>query len=200
MRRLVLASASPSRRALLEYAGLAPEVVVSDVDEEGVDHLPATEAVAALARRKGAAVAERLRAADGDPPIVLACDSMLEVAGEAWSKADQPAEVIRRWRLMSGRTGRLHTGHFGTDLATGVTVERTDSTLIRFGRPTDAQIEAYAATPESRRVAGPFTLEGRSAPWVDSIDGNPGSVTGISLPVVASILAEMGVEITDLWT
>ena len=202
-RRLILASASPARRWLLESAGLTPEVVVSDVDEGGTGHLPATEAVAALARRKGLAVAARLAEA-GSPaapaPLILACDSMLEFGGETWGKADSAEEVIRRWKALRGSTGLLHTGHFLLDPSTAVEAAETDTALVRFGSPSDTEIAAYAATEESRRVAGPFTLEGYSSPWIDSIDGNYGTITGISLVVLRRLLAAAGVEIVELWS
>lgn len=201
-RRLILASASPARRWLLESAGLAPEVVVSDVDEDGTGHLPAPEAAAALARRKGRAVASRLETAGApaDPPLIVACDSMLEFGGETWGKADSAEEVIRRWKAMRGSTGLLHTGHFLLDPSTRFEAAETDTALVRFGSPSDAEIAAYAATDESRRVAGPFTLEGYSAPWIDSIDGNYGTITGISLVVLRRLLAAAGVEIVELWS
>ena len=198
-RRLILASASPARRYLLESAGLAPEVVVSHVDEDGTDHLPACEAVAALAHRKGRAVAERVAAGPGDPPLIVACDSMLEFGAETWGKADSEEEVVRRWKALRGATGLLHTGHFLLDTASGRALDEVDTALVRFGRPSDAEIAAYARTEESRQVAGPFTLEGRSAPWIDSIDGNYGTITGISLVVLRRLLTGIGVELTDLW-
>ena len=194
-RRLVLASASPARRYLLESAGLTPEVVVSHVDEDGTDHLPAAEAVAALARRKGRTVAARVTGA----PLVVACDSMLEFGAETWGKADSEEEVVRRWKALRGSTGLLHTGHFLIDTDSGREVEETDTAVVRFGRPSDDEIAAYARTPESRQVAGPFTLEGRSAPWIDSIDGNYGTITGISLVVLRRLLARLDIELTDLW-
>jgi septum formation protein len=49
-------------------------------------------------------------------------------------------------------------------------------------------------------VAGPFTLEGRSAPWVDTIDGNYGTITGVSLPLLRRLFADLDVEIIDLWS
>ena len=196
MRRLVLASGSPARRWLLESAGLSPEVVVSHVDEDGTDHLSPDEAVAALAQRKGRAVATRL---DGPPALILACDSMLEFGTERWSKAASPDEVVRRWRLLRGGRGYLHTGHYLLDVATGREETRTDTAVVSFGSPTDEEIEAYAATPEALQVAGPFTLEGRSAPWIDSIEGNYGTVTGVSLSLVRRMLAALHVPMTDLW-
>lgn len=196
MRRLILASGSPARRALLEGAGLRPEVQVSHVAEDGVQDLTPYAAVAVLARRKGEAVAQRPQAAGA---LVVACDSLLEFEGETWGKADSVDEVVRRWKRLRGSTGRLHTGHYLVDTATGAHVEEADTALVRFGRPSDQEIEAYAGTSESRQVAGPFTLEGRSAAWIDSIEGNYGTITGISLPVLRRLLHQLGVELIDLW-
>jgi nucleoside triphosphate pyrophosphatase len=196
VRRLVLASASPARRFLLENAGLAPEVVVSHAVEDGTDHLRPADAVAELARRKGRTVAEQL-----DPPdaLVLACDSMLEFAGECWGKVSSPEEVVARWRRLRGGRGLLHTGHYLLDAADGREAMRTDTAVVHFGRPDDDEIAAYAATAESLQVAGPFTLEGRSAPWIDAIEGSYGTITGVSLAVVRELLGQLGVRLVDLW-
>jgi septum formation protein len=200
-RRLILASASPARRQLLEWAGLSPEIAVSHVVEDGVDPLPPRDAVLVLAERKARAVAEAsVRGPEEDPPIVVGCDSMLEFEGEAWGKPSAPAEVIERWRRLRGRQGLLHTGHFVIDTSINSTAAATDSAVVRFGVPDDREIEAYSRTDEALEVAGPFTLEGRSAPWIESIDGNYGTITGISLPVLRRLLAAVNVEIIDLWS
>lgn len=174
---------------------------VSDVAEDGVDHLRPVDAVATLARRKGQAVAARLgQTTDGDDrPLVVACDSLLEFEGEAWGKAATPAEVITRWRRLRGGTGLLHTGHFLVDVASGAEAAATDTAVVHFGQPSDREIEAYAGTGEALQVAGPFTLEGRSAPWIDSIEGSYGTITGISLAVLRQLLAGFGIELVDLW-
>ena len=196
MRRLILASASPARRFLLETSGLRPEVMVSHADESGTDHLPARDAVAELARRKGRAVAARVVPLDA---LVVACDSLLEFEGESWGKVTTGDEVVHRWKRLRGRTGYLHTGHMVIDAATGTEAEETDTAVVHFGSPSDDEIAAYASTEESRQVAGPFTLEGRSAPWIDSIEGNYGTITGMSLPVLRRLLARFELEIVDLW-
>jgi septum formation protein len=206
-RRLILASASPARRQLLEWAGLSPDVVVSHVAEDGVDHLPASEAVRVLAERKARAVANEISAGPridppivAYPPIVIGCDSMLEFEDETWGKASSPAEVVERWQRLRGGRGLLHTGHCVLDTGTGNEAAATDTALVRFGVPDDREIQAYSRTSEALEVAGPFTLEGRSAPWIDSIDGNYGTITGISLPLLRRLLAELNVEIIDLWS
>jgi septum formation protein len=199
-RHLILASASPARRQLLEWAGLSPDVAVSHVPEDGVDHLPAIEAVQVLAVRKARAVAKEITTRPPvDPPIVVGCDSLLEFDGEIWGKASSPAEVVERWRRLRGGRGLLHTGQCVVDTATGGEAAATDTALVRFGVPDDREVEAYSRTSEALQVAGPFTLEGRSAPWIDSIDGNYGTITGISLALLRRLLAELNVEIIDLW-
>ena len=194
----MLASASPARRFLLESAGLDPEVMVSHADETGTEHLPTVEAVEVLARRKAETVAARF-GPSGDAPLVLACDSLLEFEGCSWGKPGSAAEVIDRWSRLRGRSGLLHTGHVLIDAASGTSAHETDTALVRFGLPTDEEIAAYSATPEALQVAGPFTLEGRSSPWIESIDGNYGTITGVSLAVLRRLLGRVGIAITDLW-
>jgi septum formation protein len=201
-RHLVLASASPARLFLLRSAGLDPEVVVSAVAEDGVDHLAPTDAVMALAERKARAVAESYPARPEARPesLVLGCDSLLEFEGQVWGKAATSEEVVRRWQQMRRQTGLLHTGHFLVDLASGRSRGTTDTAVVSFGDPSDREIAAYAATAEALAVAGPFTLEGRSAPWIDFIEGSYGTITGVSLAVLRDLMAQLDVELIDLWS
>ncbi len=72
-------------------------------------------------------------------------------------------------------------------------------TTVRFGITTDAELDAYLTHPEVMEVAGAFTIDGRSAPFIDGVEGDPGNVIGLSLPLFRNLLAGMGVAITDLW-
>ena len=191
-RRLVLASASPARLGLLRAAGLDPQVQVSGIDESTVTGTPA-EQVLELARLKAAAVA-----ADHPDALVVGCDSMLELDGLALGKPADPAEAVARWAQMRGRSGRLLTGHSVVD--GGRTVSEVASTVVRFGTPTDAEVAAYVASGEPLQVAGAFTLDGRSAPFVDGIDGCHTNVVGLSLPLLRRLLQQLGVEVVDLWS
>lgn len=199
-RVLVLASASPARLGLLKQAGLDPRVVVSGVDEDAIAADSPAELARVLAEAKAAAVAGggMLDGGPGDE-IVVGCDSVLELDGQALGKPADAAEATARWQAMRGRAGVLRTGHCVIDRATGRQVSATASTTVRFGRPDDAEIAAYVASGEPLHVAGAFTLDGRSAPFVDGIDGDPGNVIGLSLPLLRALLAELGVRITDLW-
>ncbi|QIQ02996.1 septum formation inhibitor Maf [Streptomyces liangshanensis] len=195
-RRLVLASASPARLSLLRQAGLAPEVIVSGVDEDALSAPTPAALALLLAEAKATAVAGLPGTAGA---LVVGCDSVLDLDGEALGKPADAEEATTRWKSMRGREGILRTGHCVIDTVTGRRASETASTTVRFGTPSDAEIAAYVATGEPLHVAGSFTLDGRSAPFVDSIEGSHGNVIGLSLPLLRRLLAEHGVPITDLW-
>ncbi|MFH8678402.1 nucleoside triphosphate pyrophosphatase [Streptomyces lydicus] len=195
--RLVLASQSPARLALLRQAGLAPEVIVSGVDEDALSADTPGELARILAEAKAAAVAARPEAHGA---LVIGCDSVLELDGRALGKPVDAEDATARWKSMRGRSGVLQTGHCLIDTADGRHVSATASTTVRFGEPTDAEITAYVESGEPLFVAGAFTLDGRSAPFIDGIDGDPGNVIGLSLPLLRRLLADLGVAVTDLWT
>ncbi|MFG2861896.1 Maf family protein [Streptomyces sioyaensis] len=196
-RRLVLASQSPARLALLRQAGLAPEVVVSGVDEDALSAATPDELARILAEAKAAAVAAR---PEIHGALVVGCDSVLELDGRALGKPADAEDATARWKSMRGRSGILQTGHCVIDTATGRQAAATASTTVRFGEPTDDEIAAYVASGEPLYVAGAFTLDGRSAPFIDGVDGDPGNVIGLSLPLLRRLLADLDVAITDLWT
>jgi septum formation protein len=195
--RLVLASASPARRALLSAAGIDAEVMVSGVDESVVEAEDAYGLCLALARMKARAIAAELPA---DPGIlVLGCDSVLAFEGQIFGKPANAEEAAKRWTMMRGRSGVLHTGHHLTGLVSGRQAEGVGTTVVHFADVTDEEISAYVATDEPLNVAGSFTLDGRGGAFVDRIEGDPGNVIGLSLPLLRKLLIEMGVSITSLW-
>lgn len=204
--RLVLASASPARLSVLRAAGLDPAVSVSDVDEDAllaaVPDATAAEKVTTLAGAKATTVARRLDGPDALDSIVIGCDSMLHIDGELVGKPKDVDTARARWRSMAGRSGELVTGHAVLRVVDGEidrVAEGHAVTVVRFGTPTDAELEAYLGTGEPLAVAGAFTLDGLGGWFVDGIDGDPSNVIGISLPLVRRLLAGVGVSPVDLW-
>jgi septum formation protein len=192
--RFVLASASPARLATLRAAGVAPEVIVSGVDEDGIDVPTTAELVLRLADLKARAVAATI---DG-PALVLGCDSLLDLGGTALGKPGSPAAAEQRWREMRGRTGTLHTGHVLIDTGAGRAVSRGAATGVRFGAVTDEEIAAYCATGEPSDVAGAFTVDGLGGWFIDRVEGDPHTVVGVSLPLLRTMLRELGYGLADI--
>jgi septum formation protein len=192
--RVVLASASPARLAVLRAAGIDPEVIVSGVDEDAYSAPTTGELTQVLASAKASAVASAL--GDG---LVIGCDSMLDLDGRAYGKPSSPEEAISRWHEMSGKTGTLFTGHCLIDVGSGKCEAAVAATTVRFGMPTDAEISAYVATGEPLNMAGAFTIEGLGGWFVDSIEGDHNNVIGISIPLLRRLLLDLGITIPDLW-
>lgn len=190
----VLASGSQGRLRLLHAAGLDPDVVVSGADESHDGQLDVAGLVVVLAERKAAAVA-RLR----PDALVLGCDSLLDLDGEPVGKPASAEQAAGVWRRLAGRTATLCTGHCLIEPGGGRVVRDVARTTVRFGTPSDAEVAAYVATGEPLAMAGAFSIDGRGAAFVDGIDGDPGNVIGLSLPLLRRMLAGLGVAITDLW-
>ncbi|MCT1449951.1 nucleoside triphosphate pyrophosphatase [Corynebacterium sp. p3-SID1194] len=194
--RLVLASQSPSRRMILDNAGVDLVQHPAHVDEDAIisslaGSAPA-EVVSALARAKADAVAPEY-----PDDIVVGCDSMLLLNGQLQGKPHTVEATISRWRAQRGQTAELVTGHaIGYK---GTWVVDTVSTRIHFGDASDADIEAYARSGEPLECAGAFTLEALGGWFIDSIEGDQTSVIGLSLPLLRKALYSFGVNASDLW-
>jgi septum formation protein len=192
--RLVLASASPARLQTLRAAGLRPDVVVSGVDEEGVEAPSAAELALKLAQLKAVAVA-----ADQPRALVIGCDSVLEFEGEILGKPIDAVEAVDRWQRMRGRAGVLHTGHCVVDTHREVWIGRSAATQVRFAALDDDEIDAYVATGEPLRVAGAFTIDGLGSAYVSGISGDPHNVVGISVPLLRLMFDELGFVWHEFW-
>jgi septum formation protein len=193
---LILASASPARRRLLEQAGFAPEVVVSGVDEDAVEISDPEGIVLFLAEAKAGAVAGTSVA---DSALVLGCDSLLDVDGVAHGKPVDVEEALTRLRALRNRTAVLRTGHCLIDTATGSQAAAVTATVVHFGDYDDDELDAYAATGEPLAVAGAFTLDGYAAPFMRGIAGDHSNVIGLSLPTFRDLLGRLGVKVYELW-
>ena len=194
---LVLASASPARRRLLQQAAIPHRVQVSGVDEGAITAADPSELVRLLAQAKAQAVVDTFEPGAGQN--VLGCDSLLVFAGEVFGKPADPREATRRWQRMAGGWGELHTGHcllkpdgagVGTRLVQAGAIQlETVTTRVQFAALTTSEIEAYVATGEPLQCAGGFALEGMGGQMVERIEGCFSNVIGLSLPLLRRWLA-----------
>ena len=212
MTRLILASQSPARTKLLSNAGIAHEVLVSDVDEDAVQARYGVtdphDTALLLARAKAEAVAS-LPEAEG--ALVIGCDSVFEFDGEAHGKP-YTAEVARERMLrMSGSMGVLHTGHWLVDCrdtdsdpeagaGSGATLGSVSSAEVHFMEMTEDEIDTYIATGEPLQCAGSFTIDGYGGAFIRKVDGDPHTVVGLSISTLRSLLTQAKVGVTELWT
>jgi septum formation protein len=202
---LVLASASPARRRLLEQAAIPHRVRVSGIDEDAIADPDPRRLVLRLAEAKARAVTEVLTAEGAVREsaeavgVVLGCDSLLEFEGEVFGKPADAAEAVGRWRRMAGGSAELHTGHCLLGVGGGLSREglrregvrqQTVTTRVHFTAISAAEIEAYVATGEPLTCAGGFALEGRGGTLVERIDGCYSNVIGLSLPLLRRWLAD----------
>ncbi len=191
---LVLASASPARRRLLQSAGIEPVVCPSNFDESQIQLSNPELLVQTLAQRKAETVAPQFESA-----LILGCDSLLLVNGEVYGKPVDSEQAIARWQRMRGTVGELYTGHALIDLSQQLTLVRAQMTRVYFAQVSDRQIEAYVATGEPLKCAGCFALEGRGGLFVEKLEGCHTNVIGLSLPLLRLLLDQLGYDVTDFW-
>ena len=196
MTRLILASASPSRFRLLQSAGISPQVLVSGVDEESpeITALQPSEMVIALAILKAHTVKEMAPANS----LILGCDSTFEYNGQSLGKPESKDNAIARCKLLSGKYGYLHTGHCLIDLKQGIEITERSSARVQFAQMSDDEIDDYVNSGEPLNLAGGFSLDGLSAPFITSIEGDPSGIVGLSLPLLRKMIISLGYSWPDV--
>lgn len=207
MTRLVLASSSPARLALLRSAGIEPEIVLPDADEPALaakartqnPNLSAQELVGLLAKAKAESVLHELST---EGALILGGDSALEFQGEILGKPHEPKVALQRWAKLSGNVGVLHSGHYlidNRDPANPVGAQMVSSTKVFFSKLSEQEIADYVATGEPLKVAGAFTIDGLGGAFIDRIEGDSHTVVGLSLKVLRELAAGFGVHYPSFW-
>ncbi len=188
---LILASASPRRRELLERIGLRFSVEAADADETLVPGLSAKNQVMRLSRIKAEAVA----ALHPEEPVILSADTVVVLDGRILGKPADEEDARKMLQALSGRTHHV---------LTGVTVRcgrhqdtRCEETEVRFGVLSDREISAYIATGEPMDKAGAYGIQGFASVFVAGISGDYYNVMGLPLHTCAAMLRQAGIPVLE---
>lgn len=191
--QFVLASASKARRLLLVSAGIQPFVYPSQFDESLVELSDPPTYATTLARCKAEAVVPQF-----PDSLVLGCDSVLAFDGEIYGKPDNPDEAMQRWQSMRGQVGDLYTGH-ALIAPGGITLAHCAVTRVFFADIDDETIAAYVGSGEPLYCAGAFAIDGKGGLFVEKLEGCHTNVIGLSLPLLRSMLEQLGYRVSDFW-
>jgi septum formation protein len=179
MTRLILASASPRRLALLAQIGITPDdVIAADIDETPLRK----ETPRALALRLASSKAEAVKAAGR----VLAADTVVAVGRRVLPKAETEAQARDCLALLSGRGHRVYTG-VALKTVNGMRT-RLVETRVSFKRLSTAEVDAYIASGEWKRKAGGYAAQGLAGRFITNIVGSYSNIVGLPLFETASLL------------
>ncbi len=194
---LILASASQSRKKLLENCQIEFIQISSNFDETTIQEKNIFNLALELSFQKANSLSENIqnisfpKESNYGSLEILGCDSIFEFKGEAYGKPYSKEEAFIRWKKMSGEFGFLHTGHtliFGDFDSTSkifkITeiIKKTVSSTVYFSNLEDWEIKSYVDTNEPLYCAGGFALEGIGGKYIEKIDGCFSNVMGLSLP------------------
>ncbi|MGI6662684.1 MAG: Maf family protein [Bacillota bacterium] len=192
--RLILASESPRRKALLEGAGIVPVVVPSNATETvNREGLEPQELVKLLSRRKIDTVS-RLMPDD----FVLGADTIVYIDGTILGKPESAEDARGMLRKIAGKTHVVYTGVALWDPRGKRVLDDFDKTEVTMSPLTEEEIDWYVSTGEPMDKAGSYALQGIGGMFVVRVNGDFSSVIGLPLPKVYRLLRLAGVELEEL--
>ncbi|MGH7321407.1 MAG: Maf family protein [Candidatus Rokuibacteriota bacterium] len=190
--RLILASSSPRRRALLAALGLAFEIVPSRIDESRPSGVPVPALAEHLALRKARDVAGRCGSA-----LVLGADTLVAVEGRALGKPASSDEARGMLAALSGRTHEVVTAVALVEAPAGREVAEAVLSRVVMRPYSAAEIDAYLLTGESFDKAGAYAVQGAGGHLVARVEGCYTNVVGLPVKTTARLLRAFGVPVAD---
>lgn len=184
--KLILASASPRRAALLRQAGFAFEAITPSITEELSFATPPEEQVLDLARRKANSAAEKLRQG-----LILAADTVVFCRGRILGKPAGTKEAREMLEFLSGKVHRVLTAIVLLDAATGKSEEAFSVTRVWFKNLSEEDIDNYIKSGEPFDKAGAYGIQGPAARFVEKIEGCYTNVVGLPLGLLDDMLKKM---------
>ena len=205
---LILASASQSRKKLLENCQIEFIQISSNFDESSIKENTISDLVMELSFQKANSLVLNIKKIElpekfnYSSVVILGCDSIFEFNGRAFGKPSDKEEAYRRWSKMSGEFGFLHTGHTllistydstSKVLKVKKEIKKTVSSKVCFSKLQDEEIKSYVDSLEPLYCAGGFALEGLGGKYIEKIDGCFSNVMGLSLPWLRKNLIKEGI-------
>lgn len=188
--KIVLASASPRRRELLQMLGLEDFLICPAKGEElPPDHATPEETVCSLASAKAREVAAKFSL----DTLIIAADTIVVADQKILGKPHSEDEAFRMLRMLSGRTHEVYTGV--SLMRDGEMLTRAECTKVRFRELSDGEIRNYIATGEPMDKAGAYGAQGKASLFVKGIEGDFFNVVGLPLCLLGSMLKGKGVTI-----
>ncbi len=198
--RLLLASGSPRRLALLQQVGIEPDsLIATDVDETPLKAEAGRSMAKRLSKSKAEAAVARIdRAGEREGAYILAADTVVSVGRRILPKAKLLDEAAACLRLLSGRAHRVHTG-ITLITPTGTTRQRLVETRVRFKRLSKDEFESYLASGEWRGKAGGYAIQGIAGAFVVKLNGSYSNVVGLPLHETCALLTGEGFDVQRNW-
>lgn len=190
MKRLILASQSPTRAHLLRQIGYDFEVIPSDYEEDMTLDLPPADLIKLLARGKAEVVASAQNNA-----VVLGADSFIVFKGQYIGKPLTKERAVEVLTMLSGQTHEAWTGFALVDTVTGKTTSEARSCRITFRHLSDDEIMRYVETEEPLEKAGSYTAMLKGAAFIERYDGDYYAVLGLPISSVVVALREFGIPL-----
>lgn len=188
MRKVILASRSPARKAILKEAGLKIGVAYADIDESRLPH----ESVERYAMRVAYAKAKKVAGKVEGAPIIIGVDTVIAIGTHILGKPKDRKEAVRFLRKLSGKWHKVYSGTVMLDTKTGRVQKRLVVSKVKCSSLTPKQINWYIATGEPFHAAGAYSIQGKGRALIESVDGCLTNIIGVSIPVVTGMLKKCG--------
>ena len=180
MKKIILASASPRRRELLNQIGIEHDVLVSNIDESGPCKLPPKLYVESLATMKAKAVAKDLKYKKEDI-LVIGADTIVVLGNEILGKPKDSQDAKNMLGILSGKMHIVYTGVTVINANNNHMESFVEGTKVYFREMTKKEIDSYVSTKEPLDKAGSYGIQGRGGVFVEKIEGDYFTVMGLPI-------------------
>jgi septum formation protein len=189
IQKIILASQSPRRAAILMQMGINCVVMPADIDESQLDNESPSDYVLRLAKQKALVIKGQLNAKQAEMPI-LAADTTVALRDSIFGKPEDDADAAEMLKKLSGTQHQVHTAvavMFNQQIELAL-----NTTLVEMMPLSDAMIAAYIATKDHKDKAGSYAIQGLAGNWIKRIDGSYSGVMGLPVHETFMLLKRLG--------